>query len=193
MTIALEATASSATEALLDALRSLRKLSHKPPSRDRAKRRSTNLPVTNAAGSLAAQVPQPPVAPTPAERRQRVDSFLANARLPEAMRQRLAASLSDAEQPVDENSGEPLVPVSQVAALVEQALPPTLLTRPPFARPPRSPCRRSVLHRRFRSRHRCPSRASRPRAAGAEWLFEEGGSGLGDRADRRRRFLRQIP
>lgn len=71
--------------------------------------------------------PAVPLAPqTVAERRQRIESLLAAVRLPQALRDRLAESLSAAAQPLDAASGEPLVRVSQIAALVEQALPPAL-------------------------------------------------------------------
>jgi hypothetical protein len=91
---------------------------------DRSQREDAEV-IEPAAPEVA--IREQPAAPTAAERRGRVETFLANARLPPAMRERLAASLSQAEPPIDRITGEPLVPLSRVAALVEQALPTALL------------------------------------------------------------------
>jgi ribonuclease E len=85
------------------------------------------------------EVVLPPAAPTAAERRERIESFLAAARLPPAMRDRLASALCDAAQPLAAETGEPLIRASQLATFIEQALPPALRLDPAAVGRPEHP------------------------------------------------------
>ena len=74
---------------------------------------------------------------SPQQRQALVEQALSQARLPRGLRERLQATLSSADHlAVDPSSGEPLMRVSELVALVEKSLPhPWQLDRQSLARP----------------------------------------------------------